>query len=605
MQSNTIKRSLGQALFNYLPESVTESKGGRIVTKVIEWIPRPINPDGKERILERIYTNFLAYKTLDNKFPNKPNTLSFEFYEPMNITLELFPLTFYNKEDRTFIELTSVSEVKTFLASESKKGQADKWVQSDLIYINPDTGNMKSFHIIPCPNHKKNRYMQLVNSNQSQRYWLWRCKECGHESKVFGYVDNKQIYTATPANSPHVFQPQIVSVINVRDYSKFRCGKDKAGLIVASKYLGMTNDTLENLFDEAVNLDREGPTSEEIHATVQNIADKMKLSREQVNSIIKLYDKSRNETGLETKIKETKTLLNGIESLDPILFTLYEYMEALEEETIKTMDNLILNSKNQERQQFIQFNEKLKGIGVKSSYALQKIPLIQVAYGYIRGSLDPAESKLRAFPFQRSTNTLPLYAHAINTEALVLELDRNKIGQWLAKNGLISKWEAREEIEQRIWFLKNINQKLITRFGGVNDQSVTKHVFKLLHSISHSLIKQIPQYAGVSSNSVGEIILPNIPAIIIFSNSEGGFNIGELNELYENRVYPWVDMAKRDCNYGGCIYDPVCFEGDGACHYCMFLHEVTCSYFNKELGRDYLYKGGNGPIKFGFWDLEV
>ena len=138
----------------------------------------------------------------------------------------------------------------------------------------------------------------------------------------------------------------------------------------------------------------------------------------------------------------------------------------------------------------------------------------------------------------------------------------------------------------------------------MTDESITMHVFKLLHSISHALIKQIPKYAGISSNSVGEIILPNIPAIIIFSNSEGGFNIGELNYLYENRVYPWVDMAKGNSVNGGCIYDPVCFEGDGACHYCMFLHEVTCAYFNKELGRDYLFNGGFGAIKYGFWDNQ-
>ncbi len=603
MQSNTIRRSAGQALFSYLPENVVESKSGRVVTRVIEWIPRPINPEGEERILEKIYANFGAYKSLDNKFPSKPNVLSFEFYEPMHITVELFPLTFYNKEDRTFIELTSVGEVKTFLASESKKGQADKWVQSDLVYINPETGNMKSFHIIPCPNHKKNRYMQLVNSDKSQRYWLWRCKECGHESKVFGYVDNKQIYTATPANSPQVFQPQIASVINVRDYAKFRCGKDKAGLVVASKYLNLVNNSLGELFDEAGSLGRQGPTSKEIEVTTQNIAKKLNLSAEQVRGIIGMYDESRNETGLETRLRETGGLLSGIANIDRVLFDLYEYMEALEEDTVKTLDGLILNAR-QEKKQFIQFKEKLSGLGVTNSYALQKIPLIQVAYGYIRGNLDPAECKLRAFPFQGHSNTLPLYAHDTKTEALIFEFDRDKIGKWLVANGLISTWEANGEVEKKIWFLKNINPELVTRFSGVADQSVTMHVFKLLHSISHALIKQIPQYAGISSSSVGEIILPNIPAIIIFSNSEGGFNIGELNDLYENRVYPWVDMAKGACTNGGCVYDPVCFEGEGSCHYCMFLHEVTCSYFNKELGRDYLFNGGSGLIKYGFWEKQ-
>ena len=603
MQSNTLKRSAGQALFSYLPECVTESKSGKVVTKVVEWIPRPINPEGRERILEKIYTNFNVYHSLDDRFPSKLNALSFDFYQPLHITLELFPLTFYNKIDRTFIELMNVNEVNTFLTSESKKGNADKWVQSDLIYINPETGNMKSFHIIPCQNHKKNRYMQLINSDKSQRYWLWRCKECGHESKVFGYVDNKQIYTATPANSPQVFQPQIVSVINVRDYSKFRCGKDKAGLVVASKYLGLLTGNLEKLFDEASSLSKQGPSSEGINITVRGIAEKMNLSQDQIKGIIEMYDESRNETNMEMKLKEAKDLLAGISNADRILFDLYEYMESLEEDTVKTMDDLI-NGAKQEKMQFIQFKEKLNGIGVTSSYALQKIPLIQVAYGYIRGSLDPAECKLRAFPLQSHSNTIPLYAHDIKTEALIFEFDRDKIGKWLVANGLISEWKFKEEIEKKIWFLKNINPDLITKFGGVTDESITMHVFKLLHSMSHALIKQIPQYAGISSNSVGEIILPNIPAIIIFSNSEGGFNIGELNDLYENRVYPWVDMAKGNSVNGGCVYDPVCFEGDGACHYCMLLHEVTCSYFNKELGRDYLFNGGLGTIKYGFWDNQ-
>ena len=56
-----------------------------------------------------------------------------------------------------------------------------------------------------------------------------------------------------------------------------------------------------------------------------------------------------------------------------------------------------------------------------------------------------------------------------------------------------------------------------------------------------------------------------------------------------------------------CIFDPICTKRDNTvCSACLIIPEVSCSHFNAELGRKYLYTYDDDSIltpKIGFWEM--
>lgn len=608
-------RSSGQALFKYLPECIIEAGGGIAVTKVKRWKGFPYTPSGISRILDEIHNIAKpaalggAYLDVDRRFPTVYSEKDFESYKPDYVELELFPLTFYDRNTNLYREFRGVEEIKNFFR---RLPQAERrnWVQADLVYVNPKTSSVKSFHVRPCKDHMGTMFVKLdKKGKKSQRDWRWRCTVCNSEQQVGGYVDNDYITPATPVRSPMVFQPQILSMVNVRDYSKAKVGKNDANLIILAKYLDKVKDSLDEVFNDVAMDKKSGLTHRVKDSSIDEYRKSGKFTDEQLKIISETLDKAitKESSELDKALSDTQRLLGNVDA-QRISYRIYEYLETVAERTKTTLDD-VKRSEPALSGQMDMFKGKLKNIGVAESCALEKVPIIQVAYGYTRGDLKTSKCMLKAFPSERDQEKIQLYANDIETEALLFTVSRSKIGRWLKANGLIDGWGPKNEEEEKVWFLNNVDTSLITRFDGVKESGspqgkITSTVFTLLHTMSHALIKQTPLHSGISTSSVGEIIFSNIPAFLIYSNSYGGFNIGELHELYRNRTFPWIDNVKLESRNGGCVYDPICFEQDSACHYCMFLHEVGCSNFNKALHRDYLFSGGKNDIKFGFWDFE-
>ena len=53
--------------------------------------------------------------------------------------------------------------------------------------------------------------------------------------------------------------------------------------------------------------------------------------------------------------------------------------------------------------------------------------------------------------------------------------------------------------------------------------------------------------------------------------------------LYENATFKHAKENSKKC-----IFDPICINHDKACAGCLFLNEVSCQHFNKDLDRSYL-----------------
>ena len=255
-----------------------------------------------------------------------------------------------------------------------------------------------------------------------------------------------------------------------------------------------------------------------------------------------------------------------------------------------------------EKSMYRSFLKWLNAAGIKDATYLEDVPLMTIAYGYTRGDFETKECMLKAFPSDDNENTkIPIYLNPTKTEAILFEIDKSRILEWLDKNKIAKVPQGNKNDEQQAWFFNNINVDAITHFEGVKEgDEITRNVFSLVHSISHALIKKIPEFCGTSDTSLGEVVFPNIPAIMIYSSERGNFRLGFLKDIFENHLHPLMELILRDTRK--CAYDPVCIESkEGCCHVCLLPNEISCAYYNKALSRHYLYGDPKTKLQ-GFWE---
>lgn len=293
----------------------------------------------------------------------------------------------------------------------------------------------------------------------------------------------------------------------------------------------------------------------------------------------------------------------SLEELKDTAINVFEYMETLKMKNKKHMNEVIAEAKatNSPILTSVSFFPKLlRRIGVANSYILGDLSMVNAAYGFTREEDDGPDSALMPFNWDRlDGKRIPIYINQTETEAILVEFDRVKIIKWLLRNKKISKMpEKTDESSLKLWFLQNINAEAIARFAEIpKEEVVTKAVYGLLHSMSHSLLIRASSQCGLDKDSLGELIFPEIPALLIFSNNSTSFQLGGLFTLFESKVRPWLDLAMQDAE--SCIYDPLCIDDLGACHSCLYTSEISCGHFNKDLSREHLI-GGKDTI--GFWE---
>jgi hypothetical protein len=179
-----------------------------------------------------------------------------------------------------------------------------------------------------------------------------------------------------------------------------------------------------------------------------------------------------------------------------------------------------------------------------------------------------------------SKKRISAYCNPYNTEGILIEFDKKSVFEWIKKvTG------------------KNIDLTPEEFFMGLKDSDETyKWVYKLLHTISHLLIKKSEVFTGIDVQSCGEMILPINAALLIYSTNT--VNIGGFSSLFENGIIDLI--AESDFEMRKCIYDPLCLINEGSCFSCMHLPEHVCCNFNESLDRDVLIGSGT-RCKECFW----
>nr|WP_318655290.1 hypothetical protein [Halobacterium salinarum] len=242
---------------------------------------------------------------------------------------------------------------------------------------------------------------------------------------------------------------------------------------------------------------------------------------------------------------------------------------------------------------------------IRQAWIVDQFPLLNILYGYTRADSQSNNADLRSFPHPRERATTPIFADRTPSEAIIFEIDRTAIINWLQANGVISADErpdTSDEAALKEWFLNNIaTTELDNPFSPIEDD-VTRWVYRLLHSLSHCLLARAGEQCGLATSSLSERIFPVIPAIAIYAASTENFALGSMFTLFKTRLHPWVSDARDLADQ--CLVDATCREdpSGAACDACLHIEETSCEAINHHLDRRIIRSKSD---IVGFWDREI
>ncbi len=531
------------------------------------------------------------FRDRDPGFPSSPRAEKYAFFEPNLIEIELFPLTVGFSSGK-YLRFSSVQQFLNYLNHAPRDERA---MQRDLVQVSTK-GGMESLFVPDCPEHRLEAVV-LDDSSGDIGQFRWRCRLCNRSLQgIEGFVDGQKIMSAIPVRSASVFIPWIMTMVRVGiDIEELGDRKTADPLIVA-KYLGLLDDKFD--LKKGIAVTSASPIKPSRNA-IEKFAKQHGLRPEEAESIIRDWEAQR-QTPEEEAASRALAMFPEIAESGEIALSIFDYLETLNDGAI-SLSYAESNSKGSVRDRFKEFRQEFRGIGIEEAYHIPVVPLIQAAYGYTRGEFGPNNTTIRAFPpdGMDKSGQIPIYVDLTESEGLLLRLDRSRVLQWLARNKLLENIPASGN-ESALWFLRNVSPFAQTVAG--TDRPFDSEVFTLLHTIAHSLIKSITIPSGLASESIGELFFPNVPAILLYTHEGRGFKTGGMQDLFNNKMLTWLMMTKERMD--PCIYDPVCLNSIGACHYCLLTSEATCAHFNSNLSRWVLF-GNLQDGKIGYWSSAM
>ena len=423
------------------------------------------------------------------------------------------------------------------------------------------------------------------------------CSKCGLKAALPFYCPEcHSKLSIKPALDSSHYIPSTISLIDLLDKRKdvfldneteFRGEK-----VVMAQYLQFISQEQY----EATVANGRITSADDFEASLQAEADSLLQNGLPESVVAMVIDAKRRSNPNNAIFNALSRVTNGLSINSSIEFTaiaeqILEYDELKNAKVTLSMEQAetdaeIVNDGIQPDYRSIATNQGFSNIQLCSG-----VPIVTCAYGYTRQDRAGNGVRLRGFP--REMEKRNVYAARLETEGVLFELDRNRILDWLIDNEIISNNEqpvSRDEADVKMWFLDRVDQTRIRPFTEIDDSDdkgrITKAIYMLLHSISHALINEASELCGLDKSSLSEYILPSIPAVFIYCSNSQGFSMGALYNAFQTHLDKWLKHAKQKAKR--CIFDPMCINHDKACAGCLFLNEVSCQHFNKDLDRSYL-----------------
>ncbi|MBM7854316.1 hypothetical protein JOC37_000689 [Desulfohalotomaculum tongense] len=610
-----MNRGKQQVLYNYLPGTTFDYDGGNvicIVTDIDGIEERNIN---EKRILQEI--GRYIYGTSSNPrwskgrvigFPDKKDFYSdyngFIFEEPENVRFDIFPLVFRCIKCGRVYQYESHEKLKARnpgVICNHNCGDNGRLRQIYHVFVH-QCGEIEPLSIpYGCNKHGYNHIALDERRSQKARDFRWVCLKCNAEiAPVFkrcvkcsskGKEDCSMVLTPHRANL--TYYPHYIRLVDVGDGISV-ADIDKKKWIM-SEYLGLRSprsvltkeerNKMETYERELKNPELPEPVKEYLEEELTKIKSKI----EKDNDIGKINTEGIDDTGF-TELSEYTFVLNKLKNEN-----ISQRAERLRKERPGS-EGILLAAE-----------DAVKKFGFEDIHLIEEFPVITAVFGYTRVSFEPVDNRngrnietvIKAFP-RRRDGRVPVYVDRGGTEALLFRLDPLAVTEWLKGNGLSVNLYNSDKAKLKMHYLQNIAN--IDRYAMLNEEDeVTYYVFNLLHSLSHCFIGAASLISGFEKMGMAEYIFPRELSFVIYSNKTV-FTIGGFHTLFEQSLAELMEKC-LDPELRLCVYDPVCISKGGSCHGCMHLPEITCSYFNRQLGRVFLYGGElNGRKIKGFWE---
>lgn len=427
------------------------------------------------------------------------------------------------------------------------------------------------------------------------------CPECGATLGAKVALDPSQFFTYS-LSLIDLIDEKLEQFISETDYGKY---------VTIAYFLGrISREQLDEVINKGITSDPEEYTRE-YEKNFQMFMDVFHDENTAANAAKAMTDKNCGNV-YTTIIEEIKGKLYATtENIDQFAEMILEYSMVKELKDHVTLESAIAIA------QLLNTNanpESFKGIakrfGIANVRACDKVPFVSCSYGYTRVKSEYEDGvQLHAFKEEKNGRK-NIYASRMDTEGVLFEFDRKAILKWLIMNEFIDSGSAPNpgsEEEVKLWFVNNIRPEEIHPFTTISEEisPETYYVYRLVHSISHLLIRAAADIGGLGKDSLSEYIFPGIPAVLVYVQNSQGFNLGSLFNTFEAYFDKW--LLRADNSAQKCVFDPICIERYKACTGCLFLNEVSCQHFNKDLDRSLIIGHVDKQTKkrvSGFWEEE-
>lgn len=605
-----MKRSKSQVMYKYLPESYIDyyDKTTRTAytARVKKWHSRRLENLNEKRLLIQVEKAVCSFNEVENVkgYDLEFTKERYDILEPVStdkdprIFVEIDPLTFYCEKC-----MKVYTQEHKYIKSNAKRPVSKcckvTLKQIKLAYI-CKCGNAEGVKLKSCQNHG---LTDIRYSNKFQYY----CGVCKKSIEMIKTCDNcgTKMYTKNPLDQS-VLIPHSIALVDLIDMKEEKIlGKSDFGTeAIIAKYLDMISENeMENLIDYK---EKKSDGQDEEREKKKNELIEMGIPLDKIEAIFKTMDPTDD---LVKKVKNMiTTSIKSESSLEKIEIAtnILEYWKIKNEsDAISFEAAIVIATDIKGPLTEVIYRKAVEKVGVRNIVLATNVPIINCTYGFTRKESEPQNGVvLRSFPPEIEKKNI--YAMKIITEGILLEIDKLRIVSWMEKNNFINVKESPKTLsETDIWFLNNVECMAVPTFNNIdeNDHYFTSKVYTLLHSISHILIKQASFFSGLDKNSLSEYIIPNTSSILIYCQNSQGYVLGALQNLFETCIDVWLESAFEEVSR--CVFDPLCIDREHACFGCLYLNEISCRHFNKDLDRRMLI--GYESIEkeesiIGFWE---
>lgn len=617
-----MKRGKNQSLYKYLPEtwidfSVRGKERKQYIAKVLRWNSEKLDGINAKRLIRTVNESVHSFENQAGATgPIKP-TVGFgaeltkdncdvltpkASEEERGIVAQISPLTFYCKLCSKVYQFSNEEEYQKRRYCINPECHHAELAQFRQIYF-CKCGYATDRHNPRCPEHG----YQYVKWYGNYDFICTKCKRpipmqvkcpvCGDMLRPKVALDPAQFF---------VFSLSLIDLIDEK-LENFISETEYGPYITFAYWLGLiSKEELDEIIKNGIVSDPE---------VYKKVYDKMYQQMLPLGEVVaaqaaKIAADQQCGNRFNDIVNDIKTrIFTGESDLSNIAERILEYDLVTRLDDVSDLTSAVnvarLLNTNANPEQYAQIAERF---GIKSARVCDRIPFVSCSYGYTRVESEWKEGvQLHALKEEKNGRK-NIYATRLNTEGVLFEFDRKKIIKWLLSNETINADEVPNldsEEEIKIWFLNNIKPSLIHPFSTIEETASkeTYYVYRLIHSLSHLLIRAAADIGGLGKDSLSEYIFPGVPAVLIYCQNSQGFNLGSLFNTFEAYFDKW--MNKAYVNAQKCIFDPMCIERQKACTGCLFVNEVSCQHFNKDLDRALVVGHVNRETQrktTGFWE---